>query len=133
MWTRLVMGSSEDSGRTLYLNEKTASSPPSVLGIGPRGEMVNPAMVWLSSSIKSTWLDRTILPLYGRAVCSAMLYYRSKVFVLDGGFRSRRWQIYEEYHLMKFNVRTRVGGIAQGDRKLLFARWRSYSTEYRLR
>ena len=89
-------------------NEKTASSRPSLLlGVRPRGPLeVDPAMGWLSSSspssLKPTWLDHTILPLYGRAVCSAMLYYRSKVFVLDGGFRSRRWQIDEEYHLMEF-------------------------------
>jgi hypothetical protein len=59
-------------------NEKTASFRPSVLlGVGPRGPPeVDPAMGWLSSSspssLKPTWLDRTILPLYGRAVCSVL-------------------------------------------------------------
>ena len=59
-------------------NEKTASSRPSLLlGVGPRGPLeVDPAMGWLSSSspssLKPTWLDRTILPLYGRAVCSTI-------------------------------------------------------------
>jgi hypothetical protein len=42
------MGSSRDSGRTFYLNVKTASSLPSVLGVPP---VVDPAMAWLSMVI----------------------------------------------------------------------------------
>ena len=119
-------------------NEKTASSRPSLLlGVGPRGPLEVPrsrnglVVIFITVLIKPNmaWSYHLTTVWKSRLFCHVVLSLE--------GVRTR-WRIPLKamaniWRISLDGVRTRVGGIAQGDRKPLFARWRSYSTEYRLR